>query len=313
LYSDETVNGSELLGFAASSEQSECFPQLAAPPKGYNSAPSCAALTMGYCDIVLSCAALTKGYCNIVLSCAALNKGYCNIALSCAALTMCYCNIALLYVVLKKDYCCSETDMFSASISTVFVVNAVSSFIDVLKFFIIQISNIITHVFHSVSVLVYMLKIIVINYGMWASITTHWLWDFINTFPCFNKSSGSEAYATAITLHQNSMLKHDYAVYANKTLPYPFYFSAVCILCLLFVWVKAILYTKKCYMFMISTLLASVAILSKKSEINLVQPDPTDETFLVGGGHIMARFSIKDLVPYVLYDTAKHTTSISKF
>jgi len=88
--------------------------------------------------------------------------------------------------------------MLSAAISTEFVTNTMDGFVGVIQSFIIQASNIITQVFCSVFIILHRLKIISINYGMWASLTTRWLWDFINTFTYFDKSPNSEAYATAL-------------------------------------------------------------------------------------------------------------------
>ena len=122
----------------------------------------------------------------------ALAKSNYDIALNHATLTK---GNALYYCPIQEaDY----FTMLSAAISTGIVTNIMNGFVGVIQSFVIQASNIVTQVFCSVFIILHRLKIIGINYGMWASLTTHWLWDFINTFIYFDKPSDSEAYATEL-------------------------------------------------------------------------------------------------------------------
>ena len=116
----------------------------AAPAVGNkNNVQCCAAPAVGNKYIVLCCAAPAVGNKDNALCCAAPAVGNKNNALCCTALALGCCNVLYYCAIQEVDY----FTMLSATIS-----------------------NIVTQVFCSVSIILHRLKIISINYGMWASL-----------------------------------------------------------------------------------------------------------------------------------------------
>lgn len=122
---------------------------------GYSSA----APAVDYSDTALSCATPAVGYCvtalpSITLFCTSIIEG-------------CWQN-----VLTPKQACLSALHAYR---SNVFILNSINNLTWMLRILFIQCSYIITWVLHFMFVILDFVKMTGINYGIWASISTHWL------------------------------------------------------------------------------------------------------------------------------------------
>ena len=254
---------------------------------------------MGY--TALNSAAPVVGY--TALNSATPVVGYFNTALLSAAPVVGYFDPAI--CIASKQ---SDLSMFLYR-SSVFMLNSINSLVWILRVLSIQGSYIIVRVLHYMFVI---LKVISINYGIWASISTRQLWDIINRFPYFIESPLSNTLGIAVTIRQNIMFKHDYAVYNVKTIQILAYFNLIDALRLWSICLLHISNIKRHHFNIRPTILISMIAISPKLQLNSIHPVLAQEDVLIGGGDSI-QFSGDSLAPYIVNDSFKHFTSTSNF
>jgi hypothetical protein len=291
----------------------------AAPAVGYfDTALQSAAPAVGYFDTALQSAAPVVGY--TALNSAAPVVGYFNTALHNATPVVGYYNTALLSATPVVSYfdlaiCIaskqSDLSMFLYR-SSVFILNYINSLVWILRALSIQGSYIIVRVLHYMFVILKFIKVISINYSIWASISTHQLWDIINRFPYFIESPLSNTLEIAVTLCQNIMSKHDYAIYIVKTIQSLAYFNVIDVLRLWSICLLPISSMKGHHFNIRPTILISMIAIFTKLQLSSIHPVLAQEDVLIGGGGSI-QFSGDSLAPYIVNDSFKHFASTSNF
>ena len=268
-----------------------------------------AAPIVGYFDTALHSAAPVVGYFDTALSSATPIVGYFELTLLSDAPAVGYFSIALLSaapVVKQSDL---STLLYRSS---VFILNSINSLVWVLRVLYIQSSYIIVRVLHYMFVILKLIKVIGINYSKWASISTRQLWDIIHRFPYFIESPLSNTLKIAITLRQNIMSKHDYAIYIVKNIQSLTYFNVIDALRLWSICRLPISSVKRHHFNIRPTILIPMIAISSKLQLNSTHPALTQENILIGGGGSI-QFSGDSLAPYIVNDSFKHFASISNF
>lgn len=304
-------NNISLLGFKSTDNSQHC---LHLTSHGYfDTALSSANPEVGDYDTALSGADPEVGHYDTALSSATPRVGHFDTALLSATPAVGYFDIAIIegfwQNVLAPKQTCSNA--FHAYRLNIFILNSINSLTWMLRVSSIQFSYTITQVLHFMFVILNFIKMTGINYGIWASISTRWLWDIINRFPDCIESPRSITLKILITLHQNIMFKHDHAICIVKNIQSLAYFNIIDASHLLSICLLSISSMNMCHLNVRLTILMSMITFSTKSQLNFIHSVLTQDVLIGSGGSI--KFSGENLTPYIVNNSFKQFAEILTF
>jgi hypothetical protein len=197
------------LFFAAFKEGDHYIPNLftALQECNWNSALPCSALNETDCYVANLFAVSQEGPFHSAISCASLNDSDSYMMISFVTLNNIY--TAYVHNALRLIY----SNIFETVISNKITTHAIKNLKTFLNFSRDQAYYISIKLFQFSYFLSHIIKVIIVNYGKWASVFTASAWNLINKYSYCKKSYFSDVLITARTLRQNIMLKHDYTAY----------------------------------------------------------------------------------------------------
>ena len=256
----------------------------------------------GYLDTALSGADPGVGYYDTALSSAAPEVGHYDTALLSATPAVGYFDIAIIQgcwknLIAPKPTC---SKAFHSYRLNTFIPDSINILTWMLRASFIQFSYTITQIVYFILNFV---KMTGINYSIWASISTRWLWDNINRYPYDIKSCRSIALRILITLHRNIMYKHDYAISIINDIQSLAYFNIIDASHLLSICLLSISSMKMFHLNVKLAILMSMITFSTKSQLNSIHSVSTQDVLIGGRGSI--KFSGESLTPYIVNNSFK--------